>query len=300
MKVKSVGEIEFIERIRRRVPKLHGAIVGIGDDCAVLNYTDDRYLLITADMLIEDIHFDLRKVSAFKVGRKALAVSLSDIASMAGQPKYALASVGIPPEFALSAVDAFYDGLLKLAKEFGVELIGGDTNRSDKFICDVCVIGEVRKEYLITRRGAKVGDGIFVTGLLGGSIKSKHYDFTPRLREAQILARDFKIHSMIDISDGLSLDLHHITDASNVGAVVYDDCIPMSHDARSRQDALAGGEDFELLFTAARDVTEEALRKRLGIPVRKIGKIVARSAGVRLEGSKGTSKEFKREGYTHF
>lgn len=299
MKIKSVGEFNLIERVRKRLPKLKHAVLGIGDDCAVLDYTKDKYLLLTTDMLIEDVHFDLSKVSAYKVGRKALAVSLSDIAAKAGIPKFSLISLGLPPDMPLNNFDDFYSGFLKLASDFGIELIGGDTNRSEKFICDVCVIGEVEKRFLVMRDGAKVRDGIFVTGFLGGSIKGRQYDFTPRVKEARILVENFEVHSMIDISDGLSLDLHHITDASNVGAVVYDNCIPISHDAHSKKEALSEGEDFELLFTVPQGVTEEALSKKIAIPVKKIGEIVPRHEGVRIvEGRRKT--ELKRTGYQHF
>lgn len=300
MKIKSVGEFEFIDTIRRRLPKLKSAVLGIGDDCAVLGFTNDKYLLVTTDMLVQDIHFDLSKTSAYKVGRKALAVSLSDIAAMAGIPKYCLVSLATSPDMPLSTLDDFYSGLLKLAKEFDVELVGGDTNASDKFICDVCVIGEVEKRFLARRDGAKVGDSIFVTGSLGGSIKGKHYDFIPRIKEARILVENFKVHSMIDISDGLSLDLHHITDASNVGAVIYRNSIPISQNADSKKEALSGGEDFELLFTAPSDITEEELSKKLKVPVNKIGEIMPRREGVKIVKEKSKETELKRKGYRHF
>jgi thiamine-monophosphate kinase len=300
MEIKSIGEFDFIERIKNKLPKLKHAVLGIGDDCAVLDYTSDKYLLLTIDMLVEDVHFDLSKTSAYKVGRKALAVSLSDIAAMAGIPKYCLISLAVSPDTPLSTLDDFYSGFLKLASDFGVELIGGDTNRSEKFICDVSVIGEVEKKFIVKRDGAKVGDSIFVTGSLGGSIKGKQYDFIPRVKEARLLVENFKVHAMIDISDGLSLDLHHITDASNVGAVIYDNCIPISRDARSKQDAFSSGEDFELLFTVPQDVTEGALSKKLNIPVKKIGEIVPRQEGVKIVGGKNKKTVLKRTGYQHF
>lgn len=300
MKIKSFGEFEFIDRVKNKLPKLRNAVLGIGDDCAVLDCTRDKYLLLTTDMLVEDVHFDLSKISAYKVGRKAIAVSLSDIAAMAGLPKYCLVSLAVSPDMPLNTLDDFYSGLLKLASDFGVELIGGDTNASEKFICDVCVIGEVEKKFLVRRDGAKVGDSVFVTGSLGGSIKGKQYDFIPRIKEARILVENFRINSMIDISDGLSLDLHHITDASNVGAVIYRNSIPISQDANSKKEALSGGEDFELLFTTPADATEEALSKKLGIPVKKIGEIVPRREGIKITKKKGKESELKRKGYKHF
>ncbi len=300
MKIRSVDEFEFIERIKGRLPKLKNAALGIGDDCAVLPYTQDKYLLATADMLIEGVHFDLSRVSMYKVGRKALAVSLSDIAAMGGVPKYCIVSVGVPQAMAAASLDDFYSGLLKLASDFSVELIGGDTNRSEIFICDVCVIGEVEKGFLARRDGAKTGDSIFVTGSLGGSIKGKQYDFIPRVREARTLVGSFKIHSMIDISDGLSLDLYHITDSSKVGAIIYDDCVPVSQNTDSKKEALSAGEDFELLFTAPSDITEEALSKKLGMPVKKIGEIVSKAEGVKIGKEKGRKAELKKRGFKHF
>ena len=300
MKIKSVGEFEFIERVKAKTHKLKNAVLGIGDDCAVLPYSEDKYLLWTQDMLLEDVHFDLSKVSAFKVGRKALAVSLSDIAAMGGIPKYAVLSLGIPEEMLLEVLDDFYSGLLKLAYDFDVELIGGDTNFSEKFICDLSLIGEVEKKLLVKRSGAKVKDGIFVTGSLGGSIKGKQYDFMPRVKEARILVENFKINSMIDISDGLALDLTHITDSSKVGAIIYDDSIPISQEARSKENAFSDGEDFELLFTVGPSISEEAISEKLNIPVRKIGEIVARSEGVKIGKEEGKKAEFKKRGYKHF
>ncbi len=300
MKMRSVGEFEFIESVKKRLPGPKSSVLGIGDDCAVLEFTADKYLLVTADMLIQDVHFDLAKVSPFKVGRKALAVSLSDVAAMAGIPKYYVVSIAVPPDAPLSALHDFYSGMMKLAAEFKVELIGGDTNRADKFICDVTVIGEVEKKLLVRRDGARAGDKIFVTGALGGSIKGRHCDFTPRVREARLLVKNFRVHSMIDISDGLSSDLRHITDASGVGAVIFDDRIPVSRDAVSKKDALSGGEDYELLFTAAGGVNEEALSGKLKIPVANIGRIVPKREGIKIVTGKYGKKDLERKGFRHF
>jgi len=300
MKVRSLGEFEFIDRVKKRLPRSRNAVLGIGDDCAVLEFTDGKYLLVTADMLIQDVHFDLSKVSSFKVGRKALAVSLSDIGAMAGIPKYYIVSLAVPPNAPLTVMDDFYSGLIKLAKEFDVELIGGDTNRADKFICDVTVIGEVEKKLLVRRDGAKVGDNIFVTGSLGGSIQGKQYDFTPRVKEARILAKNFEVHSMIDISDGLSSDLRHITDASDAGAIIFDDRIPISQSAESKKDALSGGEDYELLFTTPAGIKEEALSKKISMPVVRVGEIVPKREGVKIVSGRSGKKDLGKKGFSHF
>ena len=294
-----IGEFGLIRKMAHRVPRLRNAILGIGDDCAVIDYTKDKYFLLTVDMLIEGVHFDLRKFGARRIGRKALAVSLSDIAAMGGMPKYCLISLGIPPNMPLKTVDDFYAGFLKLAKEYGVELIGGDTNRSQRFICDVCVVGEVEKKFLTKRGGAKIGDRIYVTGLLGGSIKGKQYDFTPRIKEARILVRNFKINSMIDISDGLASDLRHITDASNVGAAVYAENIPVAMGS-SLKGALTDGEDFELLFTMPEAVSEKLLTEKLGVAVKMIGEITNKKAGIKVIGKNEKRQDLKALGYRHF
>lgn len=299
MKIKSIGEFGLIERVQNKA-KLRRAVLGIGDDCAVINYTKGKYLLLTVDMLIEGVHFDLKRAGARRVGRKALAVSLSDIAAMGGVPKYCLISLGIPLNTPVKTIDDFYAGFLKLAKEYGVELIGGDTNRSQKFICDVCVIGEVEKRYLARRSGAKVGDKIYVTGLLGGSIKGRQYDFTPRVKEARILVENFKINSMIDISDGLASDLRHITESSRTGAVIYERSIPVSGSCSSLRNALTDGEDFELLFTAPGNISEELLSKKLGIPVKNIGEITHRKEGAEIVYKNGRKEELKPKGFRHF
>jgi len=299
MKMKSIGEFGLINRMQKMAIAKQ-AVLGIGDDCAVINYTKDKYLLLTIDMLIEGVHFDLKKAGRGRVGRKALAVSLSDIAAMGGIPKYCLISMGVPPNAPLKIIDNFYVGLLKLAKEYSVELIGGDTNRSEKFIFDICVIGEVEKRYLVRRSGAKRGDGIYVTGRLGGSIKDKQYDFTPRVKEARVLVKNFKVNAMIDISDGLSSDLRHITESSNVGAIIYESRIPVSKSCRSVKEALTDGEDFELLFTMPGDISEKILTKRLGIPVKIIGEIKNRREGVKIINKKGKKRDLRTLGYRHF
>jgi len=299
MNIKSVGEAGLIDRIKKanRGPKK--AILGIGDDCAVLDYTKDKYLLVSADMLIEGVHFDLRKAGSRDVGRKALGVSLSDIAAMAGTPRYCTVSLGMPADTPVEVFEGFYSGFLKLAREFGVELVGGDTNASERFVCDTCIIGEAYKKRLVRRAGARPGDGIFVTGALGGSAKGAQYDFTPRVREAGILAADFKVSSMIDISDGLSTDLFHIARASGVGALIYGERVPLSGNAFSLEDALSAGEDFELLFTARAGIAEKAMGKRLGMAVTKIGEILPLSRGVKIARASGMT-ELEKSGYSHF
>ncbi len=299
MKIKTIGEFGLIERVKNKTIAAKNAVMGIGDDCAVISYTKNKYLLLTVDMLIEGVHFDLKNFGAQKIGRKALAVSLSDIAAMGGIPKYCLISMGAPADTPVKVIDDFYAGFLKLAKECGVELIGGDTNRSKNLIFDVCVIGEIEKKFLVKRGGAKTGDKIYVTGFLGGSIKGRQYAFTPRIKEARILIKNFKVNSMIDISDGLASDLRHITESSGTGAEIYEECIPVSMGS-SLKDALIDGEDFELLFTMPEGIDEKRITKTLGISVRMIGEIKNKREGVKIISKRGKKRELKALGYRHF
>ncbi len=298
MKIQTIGEFGMIKRIQK-IAKPKRAILGIGDDCAAIDYTKNKYLLLTVDMLIEGVHFDLHKFGAGKVGRKALAASLSDIAAMGGVPKFCLISIGLPSHMPVGTIDGFYAGFLKLAKEYGVELIGGDTNRSDKLICDVCVIGEVEKKYLVRRSGARIGDKIYVTGFLGGSIKGKQYSFTPRVKEARILVKNFKVNAMIDISDGLSSDLRHITESSDVGALIYEENIPVAKGS-SLKGALTDGEDFELLFTISANISDKILSEKLGVRVRRIGTIRPKKEGLRIVYENGRRSGLNPTGYKHF
>jgi thiamine-monophosphate kinase len=189
------------------------------------------------------------------------------------------------------------------AKKFKVNIVGGDVSRSGKIVIDVSLLGEVERSNLVTRSGAKIGDLILVTGCLGGSIKGRHLDFIPRVEEARRLVRNFKINSMIDISDGLILDLGRILRASKAGAKLYQNAIPVSKDADSFEDAVSGGEDFELLFTMglkeARRFFKTELRK-MKTPVTLIGEIVDKKEGYKIVRDGGKIESLRRGGYLHF
>jgi thiamine-monophosphate kinase len=246
--VSSLGEFGLIEMIRHQLRIDSKIIRGIGDDAAVLPYNQSKYLLLTTDMLVQNIHFT-KDMSAIEVGEKALACNVSDIAAMGGLPTAAVVSIGLPRNLAVSYVKDLYKGLQKVASRFGVSIVGGDTVKSDKIVVNIALLGEVRKKYLITRDGAKAGHWIFVTGPLGGSLKSGHHlNFTPRLAQARFLVKNFKPSSMLDISDGLAGDLNHILKASRVGAILDEKSIPKNKGVNLKQ-ALEDGEDFELLFT---------------------------------------------------
>jgi thiamine-monophosphate kinase len=306
VKISDIGEFGLINEIKKMVGRASknraSVIKGVGDDCAVVGFDKDRYLLLSCDTLIEGIDF-LKDTSPFLIGRKALAVSISDIAAMGGLPAYALVSLGLRKDFSLKRVKELYRGILALSREFKVEVIGGDISASDKLMISITLLGFVEKKYVVYRSGSEGGDYIFVSGFLGGSINKKHLTFNPRIKEARYLVRNYKVHSMIDISDGLLQDLGHITTASNTGAVLYEDLIPMDKCAGSLEDALTWGEDFELLFTLSFKEARRLLRKRKtrGLAqFRMIGEITARKNDIRLVRHNAEVKIIKPQGFRHF
>jgi len=298
MLIKDIGEFGLIQRIKKQIKFDSSVIVGPGDDCAVVEFSKKEYLLFTCDMLIEGIDFT-RKVDPRLIGRKALAVSLSDIAACGGKPRYALVSLGLPKRTSLKIADGIIKGILDLAEEFKVNIVGGDLSRADKITLDVSVTGVVKKPQLVLRSGAKKGDVIFVSGPLGGSLKGKHLDFTPRVKEAEILVNNFKLNSMIDISDGLVQDLNHILESSSAGAVIYEELIPISKEASGLDDALYSGEDFELLFTAS---SQEAKKIFYRYPQQfnPIGEIMPEKFGLRLMDRKKKGRKLPLKGFIHF
>jgi thiamine-monophosphate kinase len=280
-----MGEFELINWIRQQTPAAERVMVGPGDDAAVLA-PGSAPLLLTTDMLLEGSHFRLPEVAPERVGRKAMAVNLSDIAAMAGRPLAAVVSLGLPRKGAGQGIaEALFRGLRQLADEFATPLVGGDTNswNGPLSIC-ITLLGEVTGGRAVLRCGARVGDWIMVTGPLGGSILGKQFDFVPRIHEAQMLHGLVELHAMMDISDGLAADLQHICEESACGAVLHADRIPISDAAHALRDhqtplehALGDGEDFELLFTVAPADGQMLLSKQPipGIQLLHIGECIA-------------------------
>ena len=180
MLINKIGEFGLIERFKKHIKTDSSVIVGSGDDCAVLKFNKERYQLLTCDMIVEGVDFTLRDRLDL-IGRKALAISLSDIASCAGIPRHAVVSMGIPKRITVENVEVITKGLFALANKFKVNIVGGDLSSANRLTIDVSLLGEVEKKNLVLRKGSKIGDIIFITGSLGGSIRGKHLKFTPRL-----------------------------------------------------------------------------------------------------------------------
>lgn len=298
--LKNIGEFGLIERIRKRMKSGSLVVKGIGDDTAVLKLGKERFLLFTADMLIEGVHFK-KNASPEAIGRKAISVSLSDIAAMGGEPKFALVSIGLPATISLGKVDRVYSGIIERARKFKVSIVGGDTVRARQLTINTSVIGEVEKNKLVTRSQAKLNDIIFVSGSLGASGKrNRHLNFTPPLKEARFLVDHFQINSMIDLSDGLFSDLDKICKESKVGAVIFEDLIPLNPQANLNS-ALYEGEDFKLLFTVAPDVARKIGRSAV-YSFFPIGSIRRSSFGLKLvkKGAKLQQVRLADKSFRHF
>jgi thiamine-monophosphate kinase len=309
-----MNEFELINRLTQSLPGNSSVAVGAGDDCAVLDFgLPDRLLLFKTDAVVEGIHFTAHTPPE-KIGRKALARCLSDIASMAGTPNTALITLALPRTFDAARVEAIYSGLNELARKYGVAIAGGETTTNpERILISVALLGTVPRGKCVLRSGARVGDALFVTGELGGSLGGRHLEFEPRLAEAHWLADHFLPHAMIDLSDGLAGDLRHILKAGGVGAELLASAIPISRAARLASKpqssakppllaALTDGEDFELLFTvAARDAVPLLDAWRAQFPKIKlscIGKITS-GEGVTIRDKHG-ARPLTAHGHIHF
>jgi thiamine-monophosphate kinase len=296
--ITKIGEFGLIERIKKFIKTDATVVRGTGDDCAVLRFDKNNYQLFTCDMIVEGVDFT-RRDSPYLIGRKAIAISISDIAACAGLPRYCLVSLGFPRDTSVEFVDKIIQGMLSLTRQYNINIVGGDLSCTRRLTIDVSMLGIVEKKNLVLRSGAKIGDIIFVSGQLGGSIFGKHLKFIPRLKEARFLVNNFKVHAMIDISDGLTSDLNHILRQSKVGAIIYEALVPLSKQARSLKDALYMGEDFELLFTMPRDEAKRLISKS-ATNFRPIGEITPEKYGLRLIDKTGREKIIKPGGFQHF
>lgn len=333
MKLKDLGEFKFIDRITPGCDAGDPSHVlqGIGDDAAVTTPVEGVQL-VTTDLLIERVHFIRDTISPTQLGYKALAVNLSDIAAMGGTPHDAYVSIAVPAEVPVEELDAIYDGMKRLARATGVNLLGGDTTGSRKDLCiNIVVIGSAPRDQVLLRSGARVGDRIVVTGTLGDSagglavlltdpkitaetaaaLLRAHYEPEMYLAEARLFAASGVVHAAIDLSDGLASDLCHICERSGVGAIVDLAAIPMSDELRALcrvtgadpvQLALSGGEDYRLLVTvdpAGVDGLRRQVATATGRRLHDIGQIVAED-GILLRTRDGTLSPMSSSGWDHF
>jgi len=330
LKLSDIGEFRVISSIRSDLKDFQKeVIVGIGDDTAAIKVSGEKLLLFTSDSLVEDVHFKWDYTSPFQVGWKALVVNISDVAAVGGNPTHCLVSLALPSDTERNLVREVYRGLKKAASKYRVGIVGGDTVRAPSFIITVSLLGEVKRENIVLRSGAKPGDLIYVTGQLGSSgaglaclkapnwkvkpeirqfLIEKHLMLSPRLVEGQKIASSQIATSMIDLSDGLASDLHRLAEESKVGAVLWEDEFPTALATEQLAKVMGksllewilyGGEDYELLFAVPPN-KKEKLRQTLGFPHTLIGEIVDRDQGIYLKKRGGNRTKIEDRGYNHF
>jgi len=337
MRIGEFGEFELIRRIGTFLPGPPGdVVVGIGDDVAVLNVSGPEYLLATCDAQVENIHFIRAATTPYQLGRKIVAINVSDIAACGGRPKWALVSLALTPDTGVDFVDGLYAGMQEEIHAAGASIVGGNLSGiRGEIVIDLSLLGTVSPECLILRNGARSGDLVLVTGTLGESraglelilrpeleveqeagdrVRARHLTPGARLREGRILAATGSIHAMADVSDGVLSDLGHICRASDVQAEIWPESLPISPEclrvaevARcdAVQWALSGGEDYELLFTADPGRVPE-IRSRLeaetGTSCHVIGRITGKGEAVLVRSREGMSSDYGRgpAGWDHF
>jgi thiamine-monophosphate kinase len=335
VRVSELGEFGLIERIAGALPPTSdGVVVGVGDDVAVLRTDGENYLLATCDIQVEGVHFLRDVIGPYRLGRKAAAINLSDIAAMGGVPTYLLVSLAMPPETEVDFIDQLYRGLGDEVSAAGADMVGGNMARlPDRFAVDILLLGWVEPEHLLLRSGAQIGDLVCVTGVLGDSaaglallsdpqaeidaavrnqLLAAHLTPTPRLLEGRALAATGAVTAALDVSDGALSDVGHICERSEVGVEIWAERLPISDAARqvalitgkdALDFALRGGEDYELLFTVPEprvgDVAE-GVWAATGTPVTVIGQILPPSAGTKVVLPDGTRVRGDAGGWDHF
>ncbi|MBI2500270.1 MAG: thiamine-phosphate kinase [Deltaproteobacteria bacterium] len=298
--VKRLGEFEFIRAISKGKQKGRGVLCGIGDDAAIVRSSREKDLLMTTDMVIEGVHFRTDTSSLIQIGRKAMLVNLSDIAAMGGVPRYAVVAAGMPVRLPMNRRVLLMEGMEQVARENRFSIVGGDTNRSDKILLSVTLIGEVETGRGLKRDGARSGDLIYVTGKLGEAAealkKKTHHEPPNRVQVGRWLVFRKMARSCIDISDGFLGDLNHILEESRVGVEIWTGRLPGKASLLFK---LTGGEDYELLFTASPH--RKIPSKIHGIPVTVVGTITSQMGGISLCDEKGRRLPLPRRlGFSHF
>jgi thiamine-monophosphate kinase len=326
-------EHNFIKSISKNAypPFNPGIIKAIGDDCAIIEYTKKSVLLFTTDSLVENVHFRRKYFNPWEIGAKAMAVNISDICAMGGIPKFALVNIGFNKKEKQPYIDSIYSGLMHYAKNYGIDIIGGDTVGSRDIFLSITVIGEADKKRVLRRDGAEKGDALFTTGLLGDSYAGlkvlekksrdrlkpheylpvkKHIVPLPRYMEGRLLALSGCVTACIDLSDGLVNDSLHIAEESKKGVIINAGRIPVSHSAsmiaaQFRENpldyALYGGEDYELLFTVAARKKKKFLKfmAASGVSVFEIGAITGGN-GVKIMRNGAARKADQKKIWNHF
>lgn len=304
-------ESELIAHLRRRLPAHPLVRLGLGDDAAVLRMADVDDCVMTVDLLTDQVDFELSKIDPRRVGRKALAVNLSDLAAMAAEPLAAVVALALPRSGGMDLAVAIYEGMLPLAAEYDLPIVGGDTNSWDgPLAISVTLLGRVTGRGPLVRGGALPGDRILLTGPFGGSILGHHLDFQPRVAEALLLAERYELHAGIDASDGLSTDLAHLAAESGCGAELHTASVPIADDARRLAEklsdgstpldhALGDGEDFELILAvppheAGRMIADHPL----DVMLYDVGQFVA-APGLWQVDAGGRRRPLSRTGYRH-
>jgi thiamine-monophosphate kinase len=275
MKLRDVGEDRLLEQLLAKLPRPAGVVLGVGDDCAIVESGKRGVLqLLKTDCLVEGIHF-AKSSPPRQVGWKAIARPLSDFAAMSGLPQFALVTLIVPASREVSWVRQLYRGIETAARRFDVAVVGGETsNIKGPAVISITVTGFVEKKRWVSRAGGKAGDDLFVTGRLGGSLRGSHLKFVPRIPESRWLTENFRVHAMMDLSDGLGADLPRLARASKVGFEVDEAALPLNRGCTIGQ-AISDGEDYELLFALSprdRQRLEKSWPKKFpSIPVTRIG-----------------------------
>ena len=304
-------ELEFIAYLRRCLPPHPLLRLGPGDDAAILRWADRGDCVVTVDMLMDHVDFELSSIDPRQAGYKSLAVNLSDLAAMASRPLAAVIAVALPRQDAANLAVQLYEGLLPLALRHNLAIAGGDTNTWDgPLVVSITALGTVTPRGPLRRQGAWPGDRIVVTGALGGSILGHHLDFSPRVEEALLLNDRYELHAGMDVSDGLSLDLFRLTAESGCGAVLETENIPIAGDAQRLAEkladgstaldhALGDGEDFELILAVPPEEAHRLVAEQLlAVPLTDVGYFVA-EPGLWQADARGQRRPLRPRGYEH-
>ena len=293
--LRELGEDKLLAQVFPRLNRNSRVVIGAGDDCAVVKFRGAKdWLLLKTDCVVEEVHFT-KETNARAVGWKAMMRALSDFAAMSGIPEFALITLAVPAKKKASWVGELYCGLNRAATRFDVAIVGGETSETaGPVVIVVSVAGVVERDRCILRSGGKANDDLFVTGELGGSIRGRHLSFVPRIEEARWLTENFKVHAMMDLSDGLGTDLPRLARASKLGFTIDECALPLSRGCTIQQ-AISGGEDYELLFAVSareRKRLEPRWQKKFpGLPLTRIGRLNQKS---KIKNQKLQS------GYVHF